>query len=91
MQLTGVGDLGERILVQVPEAFRAQVEPLIPGIVDAIHQAFSIATGAAFMVGIATALIAAVVAVLTIPNSDVTVPVEEPVSFRGGAPAPSTD
>ncbi len=47
----------------MPEAFRAQVEPLIPGIVDAIHQAFSIATGAAFMVGIATALIAAVVAV----------------------------
>ena len=43
------------------------------------------------MVGIATALIAAVVAVLTIPNSGVTVPVEEPVSFRGGAPARSTD
>jgi EmrB/QacA subfamily drug resistance transporter len=90
-QLTGVGDLGERILAGVPEAFRAQVEPLIPAIVDAIHQAFSIATGAAFTVGIATALIAAVVAVLTIPNSDVTVPVEEPISFRGGAPAPSTD
>ena len=68
-QLTGVGDLGARILSQVPEAFRAQVEPLIPGIVDAIHTAFSIATGAAFMVGIATALIAAVVAVLTIPSS----------------------
>jgi MFS family permease len=90
-QLTGVGDLGARILSQVPEAFRAQVEPLIPGIVDAIHTAFSIATGAAFMVGIATALIAAVVAVLTIPSSGVTVPAEEPVSFRGGAPAPSTD
>ena len=90
-QLTGVGDLGARILAAVPEAFRAQVEPFIPAIVDAIHQAFSIATGAAFMIGIATAAIAAVVAVVTIPGPGATVPVEEPVSFRGGAPAPSTD
>ena len=90
-QLTGVGDLGARILAAVPEAFRAQVEPFIPAIVDAIHQAFSIATGAAFMIGIAAAAIAAVVAVVTIPGPGATVPVEEPVSFRGGAPAPSTD
>jgi EmrB/QacA subfamily drug resistance transporter len=89
--LTGVGDLGARILAAVPEAFRAQVEPFVPAIVDAIHQAFSIATGAAFMVGIATAAIAAVVAVVTIPGPGATVPVEEPVSFRGGAPAASTD
>jgi MFS family permease len=92
-QLTGVGDLGARILSQVPEAFRAQVEPLIPAIVDGIHQAFSIATGAAFMVGIVTALIAAVVAVLTIPSSGVAVPVEETErrAFGGAAPEPSAD
>ena len=90
-QLTGVGDLGARILSQVPESFRAQVEPVIPAIVEAIHQAFSIATGAAFMVGIASAAIAAVVAVVTIPGPGATVPVEEPVTFRGGATAPSTD
>ena len=90
-QLTGVGDLGANILASVPEAFRAQVEPLIPGIVNAIHTAFSIATGAAFTIGIATAIIAGVVSVLTIPGPGATVPVEEPVSFRGGAPAPSTD
>ena len=45
----------------------------------------------AFMVGIDSAAIAAVVAVVTIPGPGVTVPVEEPVSFRGGAAAPSTD
>ena len=92
-QLTGVGDLGERILSQVPEAFRAQVEPLIPGIVDAIHTAFSIATGAAFTVGIATAVIAAIVAVLTVPGPGATVPVEEPEQrgFGAATPEPSAD
>ncbi|HEU5205950.1 MAG TPA: MDR family MFS transporter [Candidatus Limnocylindrales bacterium] len=91
-QLTGVGDLGQAILSQVPEAFRAQVEPLIPAIVDAIHTAFSIATGAAFTVGIATALIAAVVAVLTVPGPGATVPVEEPeVRGFGATPELSAD
>ena len=77
----------------MPEAFRAQVEPLIPGIVDAIHTAFSIATGAAFTVGIATAVIAAVVAVLTVPGPGATVPVEEPERrpFGGAAAEPSAD
>ena len=55
------------ILAQVPEAFRAQVEPLIPGIVDAIHTAFSIATGATFLVGIVTALLAAFVVMVVMP------------------------
>ena len=87
--LTGVGDLGQRILTQVPEAFRAQVEPLIPAIVDGIHAAFSIATGAAFMVGIATAVIAAVVSVLTIPGPGATVPVEEPETRGFGSATPS--
>jgi EmrB/QacA subfamily drug resistance transporter len=88
-QLTGVGDLGANILAQVPDAFKAQVEPLIPGIVNAIHTAFSIATGAAFTVGIATAAIAAVVAVLTIPGPGATVPVEEPERRPIGSATPA--
>jgi len=56
---TGVGDLGAAILAQVPEAFRAQVEPFIPAIVDAIHQAVSIATASTFYVGVAASLLAA--------------------------------
>ncbi len=55
----GVGDLGAAILAQVPAAFRAQVEPFIPAIVDAIHQAFSIATANTFVIGIGASLIAA--------------------------------
>ncbi|HEX2766816.1 MAG TPA: MDR family MFS transporter [Candidatus Limnocylindria bacterium] len=65
--LTSVGDLGAAILAQVPEAFRDQVEPFIPAIVEGIHTAFSIATGATFVVGIATALIAAVVVAVVMP------------------------
>ena len=58
-QVAGVGDLGASILAQVPEAFRAQVEPFIPAIVDAIHQAFSIATANTFLIGIGASLLAA--------------------------------
>jgi EmrB/QacA subfamily drug resistance transporter len=66
-ELTSVGDLGASILAQVPEAFRAQAEPMIPGIVDGIHTAFSIATGATFLVGIVTALLAAAVVAVLMP------------------------
>ena len=84
-QLTGVGDLGERILATVPDAFRDQVVPFIDQIVSAIHTSFSIATGAAFTVGIATAVVAALLSVLTIPGPGATVPVEEPEQRRSGA------
>lgn len=66
--LAGVGDLGAAILAQVPEAFRPQVEALIPAIVDAIYEAFSIATAATFVMGIATALLAALVVLVFMPK-----------------------
>lgn len=58
-QLTGVGDLGAAILGSVPEAARVQVEPFIPALVDAIYEAFTLATASTFSVGIVTALMAA--------------------------------
>ena len=58
-QVAGVGDLGGSILAQVPDAFKAQVEPFIPAIVEAIHQAFSIATANTFLIGIVATLLAA--------------------------------
>jgi EmrB/QacA subfamily drug resistance transporter len=57
--LQGVGDLGAAILASVPAQFRALVEPHIPAIVGAIHQAISIATAATFVTGIVAALVAA--------------------------------
>ena len=68
-QLTGVGDLGAAILAQVPPEFQAQVEPLIPAIVDAIHTSLSIATGATFVVGVVAALIAAIVVLVGMPST----------------------
>jgi hypothetical protein len=60
-QLTGVGDLGQAILAAAPAAARAQLEPFIPAIVDAIHRAFSIATASTFTYGIAAALVVVLV------------------------------
>jgi hypothetical protein len=48
----------------VPTAIRAAVEPFIPTIVDAIHQAFSIATASTFVIGIVSSLAAACLVLL---------------------------
>ncbi len=61
--LIGVGgDLGAQILATVPEAFRGAVEPLIPAIVQGIHEAFSLAVAASFQIGVVTTVLAFVVA-----------------------------
>ncbi len=60
LDLTGTGDLGARILASVPEAFQAQVAPLIPAIVNAIREALSLAIASTFWIGIVAAVIAAV-------------------------------
>src|SRR5690349_7602069 len=62
--VTGVGDLGAAILASAPAAVRAQVEPFIPAIVDAIHQAISIATASTFYLGIGASLVAAVLVLM---------------------------
>jgi EmrB/QacA subfamily drug resistance transporter len=58
----GAGGIGAQILALVPEAFRALVEPLIPAIVQGIHQAFSIAVSSAFQIGVVTTILAFVAA-----------------------------
>jgi EmrB/QacA subfamily drug resistance transporter len=78
--LTGVGDLGAAILAGVPEAFRSQVEPFIPTIVGALHEAISIATANTFVIGIGASLLAAaLVAFLK----------EQPMRLEAAAPAPA--
>ncbi len=57
--LVGVGvDLGTSILNVVPEQFRPAVEPIIPNIVAGIHEAFSLAVGEAFLIGVFAAIAA---------------------------------
>jgi EmrB/QacA subfamily drug resistance transporter len=59
LDLTGTGDLGARILAQVPAQFHDFVQPLIPGIVQAIHEALAVAIASTFWIGIVAALVAA--------------------------------
>jgi len=67
-QLTSVGgDLGAQILAGTPDQFKPIVQPVIGLIVDGIYAAFSIATGATFVVGIVTALLAALVVLIVMP------------------------
>ncbi len=61
LDITGTGDLGARILAATPEAFRPLVQPLIAGIVKAIHESISIGIASTFWVSIVAALVAAVV------------------------------
>jgi EmrB/QacA subfamily drug resistance transporter len=81
VDLTGTGDLGQRILASVPEAFRPIVEPLIPNIVAGIHEAFSIALASTFWIGIVGALMAAVL-VLFLQE----VPMRDTFHIEEGAP-----
>jgi EmrB/QacA subfamily drug resistance transporter len=66
--LSGVGDLGARILASLPADAQAQVKPLIPAIVSGIHEAFSIATSATFVLGIGAALLAAALVLFGLPG-----------------------
>jgi hypothetical protein len=59
-QLTSVGDLCSGILSQLPPQ-------VCPTVENAIFTAFSIGTGATFVVGIATSLIAAAVVLIVLP------------------------
>ena len=62
LDLTGTGDLGQRILENTPPQFLPVIQPLIPNIVLGIHEAFALAIADAFWIGIVAALIAAVLA-----------------------------
>lgn len=88
---TNVGDLGASILGALPEGARVVVEPFIGGIVTAMHEAFSLATGTAFWIGIAAVTVAFVV---LLPLRETRLPLERLAELRGrattaGAPPPA--
>jgi MFS family permease len=87
IDLTGTGDLGQRILASVPDAARALVEPLIPNIVRAIHEAFAIAIAQTFWIGIVGALIAAVLMLfLREEPMRTTFEMDAPAAAKAGSP-----
>ena len=86
LDLTGTGDLGQRILHCVPDIAKPIVEPLIPGIVGGVHDAFALAIAESFWIGIAAALIAAVF-VLFLREQ----PVNDPIEVASRQAAGSTE
>ncbi len=61
LDLAGTGDLGAKILAATPPQAQALVQPLIPGIVAAIHDSIAMAIASSFWVGIGGAIIGAAV------------------------------
>ena len=59
-QITGVGDMGQRILATFPAAQQQFVAPFIPAIVRGIHQAFSLAIADTMWLSMFATAIAAV-------------------------------
>jgi hypothetical protein len=81
---TNVGDLGALILAALPPEARPVVEPFIGGIVEAMHEAFSLATGTAFWIGIAAVAVAFLV---LLPLRETRLPTERLAEIRGRASA----
>jgi EmrB/QacA subfamily drug resistance transporter len=57
-------DLGTTLLAAVPPQFQDAVKPIIPNIVFGIHQAFSLAVGQVFLIGVGSTIGALVVVTL---------------------------
>jgi EmrB/QacA subfamily drug resistance transporter len=83
---TNVGDLGATILAALPVDARAAVEPFIAGISLAMHEAFSLATGTAFWIGIVAV---AAAFVILLPLRETRLPLERLAEIRGDASAPA--
>jgi EmrB/QacA subfamily drug resistance transporter len=66
--VSSVGDLGARILANVPAQFVPLVKPYIPSIVSAFHEAFSLAIASALWVSVAAAVVALVVTAIGLPE-----------------------
>jgi EmrB/QacA subfamily drug resistance transporter len=74
-----VGDLGAGILTALPPEARAVVEPFIDAIVAGMHQAFSLATGDAFLLGIGAVVVAFLV---LLPLPEQRLPLERLAELR---------
>jgi MFS family permease len=93
-KLTGVGDMGQLILSQIPAQFQEAIKPFIGAMVEGIHGAITIATAQTFWLGVGGAIVAglAAVAIKEIPlRASNTAPVPTQAVSAGGTPAPTAD
>ncbi len=77
---SSVGDLGTSILAALPPEARVVVEPFIDAIATGIHEAFSLATGDAFLLGISAAIVAFLI---LLPLREQRLPLERLAEIRG--------
>ena len=90
--LVGVGtDIGAQILASVPPAFQDAIKPLIPAIVQGIHESFSIAIASIFQIGVVTTVLALLAALvmkeLPLRSTSGPAPDAAPAEAAGGAGA----
>jgi EmrB/QacA subfamily drug resistance transporter len=92
-KLTGVGDLGQAILSQIPAQFQDAIKPYLGAMVEGIHGAFSLATAQTFWLGVAGSIVAvlAAIAIKEIPLRSTNVASVATQAVSTGAPAPSAD
>jgi EmrB/QacA subfamily drug resistance transporter len=93
-QLTGVGDLGQALLAQIPAQFQDAIKPFIGAMVEGIHGAFSLATAQTFWLGVAGSVVAllAAIAVKEIPlRSSNAEPVPTQVVSAAATPVATAD
>ena len=57
-------DQATSLLEKVPQQFQAVVQPLVPNILDGLHQAFSLAVGEVFLIGVGTTVAALLVSLV---------------------------
>ncbi len=90
--ISAVGDIGARILAQVPDPIQALVEPYIGSIVLGVHEAFSLAIANTMWLSV-IATVVAVGAVLALREAPLrnTLHAESPVARRTTAEVPATD
>jgi hypothetical protein len=93
-KLTGVGDMGQLILAQIPAQAQDAIKPFIAAMVEGIHGAFSLATAQTFWLGVAGSVVAllAAVAIKEIPlRSSNAEAVPTRAVGAGATPAPTAD
>jgi EmrB/QacA subfamily drug resistance transporter len=82
-ETAAVGDLERSIAAALPEEARTTMEPFLGAIVSGMHEAFSVATGNVFWLGIGTVAIAFIV---LLPLHEVRLPRRATEAVRDGAP-----
>ena len=91
-EVTSVGgNLGDDIVSRLPEAVRPVIEPLLPAIINGVHEAFSAAIANAMWFGVFAGFGAALIVVLLLPELPLRHHVGEVADARGEADAGEAD